>query len=142
MDLERLDRINLGVVHGGTVDKSTFQQISSLARRFLVEEKRVLELSKQIEDGISFLRQVAEDMVNGKAENQSAMKMVKRYRAKLDVQLQQRTDWMTAANRQQALIENLLNGTEALYKLIRDHLDVPTEETANAIRNHLAENRL
>lgn len=142
MDLKRLDTIILGVVHGGTVDKTTFQQIASLARRWLTEEARVIELGGQITSGIDFLKQMAEDLVKDHAENRSAMKMIKRYRSRLDAQLTQHEEWDKTAKRQQNLIEDMLIGTSELYTLIRNHLNDPSGKTSDALRDHLEAHRI
>lgn len=142
MDLERLDRINLGVVHGGTVDKPTFQQISALARKFLVEEKKLLEMSVQVTEGISFLRQLAQDMVDDKAQSKNDLRLLRKFKQKLEAQITQRQEWNVTADRQQSLINQLLINTETIYSLINNHLDNPSSETENAIRAHLTANRL
>lgn len=138
MDLKRLDTICLGVTHGGVVDKPTFQQIASLARRFLVEEREVIDLGKQIEMALSTMRTLAEDLVKDNGISSRAAEMVERLQKKLQAQVTQRAEWMSTANRQQSLIDRMLTDLSELIKLIRPHLDTPTEETARALRDYLS----
>jgi hypothetical protein len=142
MDLERLDRISLGIAHGGTIDKTTFNQISALARKFLVEEKKLLEMSVQVTEGITFLRQLAQEMIDSNAESKTDLRLLRKFKQKLETQINQRQEWNETANRQQELINRLLVNTEILYNLINAHVNIPTEATENAIRAHIADNRL